>query len=408
VRVIQALKPSSERDLAHILSEAARGNHPIEIVAGGSKRKIGRPMNVEAEISLKNIRGLIFYEPAEMVISVRAATPVAGVETELAKHNQMLAFEPIDLGPMLGEAPQTGTVGGMVGTNLSGARRIAGAAVRDHVLGLRAVNGRGEAFKSGGRVMKNVTGYDLCRGLAGSWGTLAALTEVTLRAVPKPEETRSLLLFAQPDEIAIEVLSGALGTPYEVTGAVHIHAPLVARLAHPLLKGAGNAVTALRVEGFSSSVAYRIGKLKEMFAAYGDMLELDHTASLSLWEELRRLSMFERSENPVWRISTPPAIGPRVVGAIATYMPVLAAYDWSGGLIWLEVPASVDAGSADIRRVIATRGGHATLIRAEPDVRRTVEVFQPLDAPLQKLSLGLKQSFDPAGIMNPRRMYQDF
>lgn len=404
----QSLRPSNEHDLAHILSEAARGKHPIEIVAGGSKRRAGRPMEVEAEVSLRNLRGLIFYEPAEMVISVRAATPIAGVEAELAKHNQMLAFEPIDLGPMLGETPQSSTIGGMVATNMSGARRIAGAAVRDHVLGLRAVNGRGEAFKSGGRVMKNVTGYDLCRGLAGSWGTLAALTEVTLRAVPKPEETRSLLLFAQPDEIAIEVLSGAFGTPYEVTGAIHLHAPLVARLGHRVLNGTGSAVTALRVEGFSSSVAYRIGRLKEMFAAYGDMLELDHTASLSLWDELRRLSIFEGSTDPVWRISTPPSIGPRVVGAISTYMPVLAAYDWSGGLVWLEVPASVDAGSADIRRVIATRGGHATLIRAEPEVRRTVEVFQPLDAALQKLSLGLKQSFDPAGILNPCRMYQDF
>jgi glycolate oxidase FAD binding subunit len=406
--VTQSLRPSNEHDLAHILSEAARGKHPIEIVAGGSKRRAGRPMEVEAEVSLRNLRGLIFYEPAEMVISVRSATPIAGVEAELAKHNQMLAFEPIDLGPMLGETPQSSTIGGMVATNMSGARRIAGAAVRDHVLGLRAVNGRGEAFKSGGRVMKNVTGYDLCRGLAGSWGTLAALTEVTLRAVPKPEETRSLLLFAQPDEIAIEVLSGAFSTPYEVTGAIHLHAPLVARLGHRVLNGTGSAVSALRVEGFSSSVAYRIGRLKEMFAAYGDMLELDHTASLSLWDELRRLSIFEGSTDPVWRISTPPSIGPRVVGAISTYMPVLAAYDWSGGLVWLEVPASVDAGSADIRRVIATRGGHATLIRAEPEVRRTVEVFQPLDAALQKLSLGLKQSFDPAGILNPCRMYQDF
>jgi glycolate oxidase FAD binding subunit len=296
----QSLRPADERDLSHILGEAARGNHPIEIVAGGSKRGVGRPMAVEAEVSLRNIRGLIFYEPAEMVISARSSTPVAGIEAELAKHNQMLAFEPVDLGPMLGEKPQLATIGGMVATNLSGARRIAGAAVRDHVLGLRAVNGRGEAFKSGGRVMKNVTGYDLCRGLAGSWGTLAALTEVTLRAVPKPEETRTLLLFNQPDEIAIEVLSGALGTPYEVTGAIHVHAPLVARLSHRLLKAAGGSMTALRIEGFTSSVAYRIGKLKELFAAYGDMLELDHAASLALWEEWRRLSFLEGSPSGSW------------------------------------------------------------------------------------------------------------
>lgn len=405
---MQSLRPADERDLVHILSEAARGRHAVEITGGGTKRNAGRPMQVEAEVSLRNIRGINFYEPAEMVISVRAATPVSAVEIELAKHNQMLAFEPIDLGPMLGERPQSGTVGGMVMTNFSGARRIAGAAVRDHVLGLRAVNGRGEAFKSGGRVMKNVTGYDLCRGLAGSWGTLAALTEVTLRAVPKPEETRTLLLFGQPDEIAIEVLSAAMGTPLEVTGAVHLHEALVGRLSHRLLAGVGGALSALRIEGFSASVAYRIGKLKDQFSAYGDMLDLDHAASLAFWEELRRLSFLDGSSDPVWRLSTPPGTGPKVVGAIATYMPVKAAYDWSGGLVWLEVPASVDAGSADIRRVIATRGGHATLIRAEAEVRQTVEVFQPLDTPVHRLSQGLKQSFDPAGILNPRRMYQDF
>ena len=353
---MQTLRPADERDLAHILSEAARGRHAVEITGGGTKRNAGRPMQVEAEVSLRNIRGINFYEPSEMVISVRAATPVSGVEIELAKHNQMLAFEPIDLGPMLGERPQSGTVGAMVVTNLSGSRRIAGSAVRDHVLGLRAVNGRGEAFKTGGRVMKNVTGYDLCRGLSSSWGTLAALTEVTLRAVPKPEETRTLLLFGQPDEIAIEVLSAAMGTPYEITGAVHLHGALVARLTHRLLAGANGALTALRIEGFSASVAYRIGKLKDLFTAYGDMLELEHGASLAFWEELRRLSFLDGSTDPVWQLSTPPGISPKVVGAIGTSRPFKSAYDSSAGPGGPAVPASVIAGSSQIRRVVPTSG----------------------------------------------------
>jgi glycolate oxidase FAD binding subunit len=329
------------------------------------------------------------------------------IEAELGKHHQILACEPIDLGPMLGDAPGQSTLGGMVATNLSGSRRIAAGAVRDLVLGVRAINGRGEAFKWGGRVMKNVTGYDLCRGLAGSWGTLAVLTEVTLKAAPAAEEVRTLLLLGQPDELAIEALCAAVGTPYEVSAALHVDADLAKRMRTPAVASARAAVTALRIENFSSSVAYRIGRLRELFAAYGDLIELDHAQSASFWGETRTLSFLQGSTDPVWRISTAPKMGPRVVQAVKTYMPCRAAYDWSGGLVWLEVPRSADAGSADIRRVIATRGGHATLVRADPAVRASVEVFQPLEAPVRELSRRLKEAFDPARVLNPGRMYAD-
>jgi glycolate oxidase FAD binding subunit len=196
-----------------------------------------------------------------------------------------------------------------------------------------------------------------------------------------------------------------MGTPYEVSGAVHLQPTLVARLWHDGLRQQGQAVTALRIENFSKSVIYRAERLKEHFKAYGEMHELDRSNSLSFWGELRALSILQGSEAPVWRISTSPRAGPKVVAAIAAYMDCRACYDWSGGLIWAEVLATTDAGAADIRRVIATYGGHATLIRAEEHVRAAVDVFQPLEAGVAKISRKLKAAFDPAGILNPGRMY---
>jgi glycolate oxidase FAD binding subunit len=267
------------------------------------------------------------------------------------------------------------------------------------------VNGRGEVFKSGGRVMKNVTGYDLCRGLAGSWGTLAVLSEVTFKVLPAPEDTGTLLLFGLPDEIAVEVLCTAMASPFEVSGAVHLQPALAGRLEHPGLRSQGQAVTALRIENFAKSVAYRKGRLKDLLKVYGAVMDFERQASLLLWAELRRLSVLQRSEAPVWRISTEPTAGPKVVAAISAFMECRALYDWSGGLVWAEVLPTTDAGAADVRRVIASFGGHATLVRAEPQVRAAVDVFQPLEAGPDKLSRRLKAAFDPAGILNPGRMY---
>ncbi len=403
--VQQLLRPTDERGLAQVIIEAGETGRSIEVLGSGSKRGVGRPVAATAPITVRNFRGLTLYEPGEMVIGARAGTPLAAIEAELAKHNQQLAFEPIDPGPMLGEAAGQGTLGGVVATNLSGARRIQAGAARDHVLGLRAVNGRGEAFKWGGRVMKNVTGYDLARTLSGSWGTLAVFTELTFKVVPKAEETRTLLLFGQPDEIAVEVLCAALATPYEVSGTVHLQASLAARLKATGMASVGQAITALRIENFSPSVAYRSELLKQQFAAYGTLHELDHAASLAFWAEQRVLGFLQGSSDPVWRISTAPKMGPRVVQAISSYMECKVAYDWSGGLVWLEVPASADAGAADIRRVIATRGGHATLFRALPKVRAEVDVFQPLESGPMQLTRGIKAAFDPNGVLNPGRMY---
>jgi len=405
--VLANMRPVDEREFSRLLAEASATSTPIALAGAGTKAGVGRPMNATTHLSTRALRGITLYEPNEMVMSARSGTSLAQIEDALSARRQMLAFEPIGPASLAG-GEADGTIGGIFATNLSGARRIRVGAARDHLLGVRAVSGSGEVFKSGGRVMKNVTGLDLCRGLAGSWGTLAVMCEVTFKVQPMPEETATLVMLGLPDEIAVEVLCEAMTTPYEVSGAVHLQPSFVARLWHDGLRAQGQAVTALRLENFAKSVAYRKVRLKEHLKAYGEIHDLDTENSQPFWGELRQLSVLQDSDAPLWRISTAPTAGPKVVAAISAYMRCRAFYDWSGGLVWAEVLPTTDAGAADIRRVIAAHGGHATLIRAEPQVRAAVEVFQPLEAGLERLSRRLKATFDPAGILNPGRMYAHF
>ncbi|MEL6289555.1 MAG: FAD-binding protein [Pseudomonadota bacterium] len=418
----QTQAPTREEDVADIIRKVGDARVSLETVGAGTKRAIGRPTQHAVQVTTRNMRGITLYEPNELVVSALAGTPLSVLETELAKNNQQLAFEPIDLGRASGASPTENadaaggpTIGGIVATNAAGARRVYAGAARDHVLGIRAVNGRGEIFKSGGRVMKNVTGYDITKAMTGSWGTLSVLTEVTLKVLPTPEETATLIVCGLSDEMASEVMCSAMGLPYEVSGAVHLQSDMARRLDHAAVGGAdaalaavlNGAATALRIENVSSSVSYRMEQLRRRFSAFGEVVELDTPSSLAFWRKLRDLAYLQVGEGAVWRISTAPTSGPRIVRMISEFMPVRAAYDWSGGLIWLEVPEVADAGAAEIRRVVATVGGHATLMRAAPSVRAAVDVFQPLEAGLMRLTRGVKAAYDPAAVLNPGRMYAD-
>ncbi len=398
-------RPAADWELQFIIAGCAEKQLPIEIVGSGSKRAIGRPVDGTVTITTSSIRGISLYEPNELVMSARAGTPLTQVEAELAARGQMLPFEPIDLGPSTGGPQGAQTIGAVFATNMSGARRVQYGAARDHLLGVKGVNGRAEMFKAGGRVMKNVTGYDVARGLAGSWGTLAVLTEVTFKVIPWPETAATVIFLGLPDNLALELLSTAMTLPVEVSGAVHLQASVAARLNHPGLKSLNKSITALRLENFATAVTGRKQRLKEALKVYGKAMELDHRETLEFWGELRRLSVMPNRPTLLWRISTKPTMAAKLVAAIKRYMPAEAFYDWAGSLVWLEVPAAADAGTAEIRRVTAIHGGHAMLIRAEPSVRATVEVFQPLSPPLERLTRGLKAAFDPAGILNPGRMY---
>ena len=401
------LRPATEWELQRLLAEATKNNMPIEIAGAGSKREIGRPTNSAALLTTNALSGIRLYEPTELVMAARAGTPLARVEDDLARHGQILAFEPVDLAPVVGGEPGRATIGSVFATNISGARRVMAGAARDHLLGVAAATGGGTPFRSGGRVMKNVTGLDLARTIAGSWGTLAVMTEVTFKVMPKPEETATLVLLGLEDGIAVEALTAATATPFEVSGAVHLQEALATRLWHEGLKAERRAVTAIRIENFAASVAYRVERLKQELKPFGDIYVLGNEGSLAFWDELRHLSVLQGTTAPLWRISTAPKAGPKVVAAISSFMTCHAWYDWAGGLVWAEVLPTSDAGAADIRRVIATHGGHATLIRAEAAVRASIDVFQPLEPGLKKISARLKSVFDPAHILNRGRMHAD-
>ncbi len=399
--------PENEEALAGLVLEAAESRTPLEVMGKGTKRELGHTVPAGAVVSTEAMSGVTLYEPSELVIVAKTGTPLADIQTKLAENDQELPFEPVDLAPILGYPSGDGTVGGMVATNVSGSRRILKGACRDHVLGIRAVNGRGEVIKSGGRVLKNVTGYDLSRTLAGSWGTLAIMTEVALKVLPTQREERTLICFGLTDQTAVEALCLAMGTPYEVSGAVHLHADLAARMTDTEIAGNGAAVTAIRVENFPASARYRAARVRQALLAYRPALELEAERSRSFWNDVRGLKMFQGKRNPLWRVSTTPTRAAKLVGNLSRKIDVRVAYDWSGGLLWIETPQLTDVGAVDIRRQLAEFGGHATLIRADAAIRAGIDVFEPLDPQHAVLSAKLKQAFDPAGILNPGRMYRE-
>ncbi len=392
-----------------MIARLAREKRGMEVVGHGALRNTGRVAKSDVVLTTSGLKGVTLYEPTELVMSARAGTPLFEIEAVLAARGQMLAFEPIDLGPATGAPGGALSIGGVFATNFSGSRRISAGSARDNLLGVRAVNGRAELFKSGGRVMKNVTGLDVARGLTGSWGTLAVMTEVTFKVAPLPQTMQTLAFLGLPDDLAIEALTVAMKTPLEVSGAVHLPKNCAARIRTPKLKGLGQSLTLLRLETFAAAIDQRKEKLKAALKVYGAPIELDPEETFNLWSEFRSLSMMPFStDTSLWRISTLPTKAPEIVFAIQKFMDSVAFYDWSGALIWLEVPAAADAGAADVRRAVATRGGHATLIRAEPEVRSVVDVFEPLKPEIERLTRGIKSAFDPSGLLNRGRMYANF
>ncbi|HVL70512.1 MAG TPA: glycolate oxidase subunit GlcE [Beijerinckiaceae bacterium] len=385
---MSTLAPTSEAEAGAVVAEAAARRTPLAVVGGGTKAEVGRPAQTEATLSSAGLTGITLYEPAELVIAARAGTPVAEVVRALAERGQELPFEPADYRELLGSVGEP-TIGALAAANISGPRRLSAGAARDSLIGVRFVNGRGEAIKSGGRVMKNVTGLDLVKGIANSWGTLGFLTEVTFRVLPKAERVATLVLSGLSDRDAVAALCAAVASPFEVTGAAHLPDR-----------------TLIRIEGFSDSVEYRIGELRRLLKRFGPADVTEGEAAAALWRAVRDATpLAEPRDRAVWRVSTAPTRGPEVTARIARDLDARWFYDWSGGLIWLSVPSGGDAGAAIVRAAVAAAGGHATLIRAPAEVRAAVDVFQPLSEPLMRLTRGLKEAFDPAGILNPGRMY---
>jgi len=407
----ETLKPQSAEQVQDAIHWALAGNASFEVAGGASKRAYGRPLDAAHHLDVSGLTGIVFYEPEELVLAARPGTPMAEIEAALAENGQQLAFEPADLGPLLGggaASTAAATLGGAVACNLAGPRRIKAGAARDHVLGFHAVSGRGDVFKSGGRVVKNVTGFDLSKLMTGSFGTLAVMTEVTVKVLPAPEKARTVLLLGVGERTAAEAMTMALHSPYEVSAAAHLPAPIAATSAVSLVSGAGAGVTAVRVEGPGPSVEYRCKALRDLLAPLGATDELHTANSAAFWREIRDVSCFTAdgaAAEQVWRLSVPPGEGARVGEALVRDTGGRVFYDQGGGVLWLAMAPRADAAHAAVRAAIGAGGGHATLVRAAPEVRATVPVFHPQPAALAALTARTKEAFDPRGVLNRGRMY---
>lgn len=399
-----ALTPRTHDDILDAVQWAVANEAPLEIVGGGTKRGWGRPVRTNHQLDLSALDDIRLYEPEELILQAEAATPLAEIQQRLAESNQMLAFEPPDLGPLMGQPAGQQTLGGVIMANLAGPRRIKAGAARDHFLGFAGVSGRGETFKSGGRVVKNVTGYDLCKLMAGSFGTLAVLSELTVKVLPAPEKTRTVLVYGLDDTQAAAAMAAALNSAHEISGAAHLPADIAARSGVDYVSDPAQSVTAVRMEGPGPSVEHRCAALRDLLVDWGDTEELHGHNSASLWAEVRDVSFFaEDQANAIWRLSAPPTAPAGFLEDIVHWTGASYFSDWGGGLVWLSAPPG-EAAAGKIREAADSCGGHATLVRGPEELRDAIAVFHPQPAPVAALSERLRAQFDPKGVLNPGRM----
>ncbi len=378
--------PKNEDALAATVAAAVAQGETLAVEGNGSKRALLRPANASRTISTRGLTGITLYHPQELIISARAGTPLPEIEAALAEKGQHLIAEPPDFSGMFG-SDRPATIGGIVATNLSGPRRIAWGAMRDHVMGIRCVNGRGEIFRSGGRVLKNVTGLDLCKLLTGSHGTLGIITEVTLKVLPAPEASGTVAVRVASLEQGVAALSAGLGSPFGVSGAA-------------LLPEGEGGTALLRIEDFSQSVTYRCGKLRDVLARFGEATV--QPGSEALWQGIRdALPLAAWPDEAVWRLSLKPSDAPAAVAALRAAGLGKFLLDWGGGLVWVAGAAT----EAMHQAVMAAAGqGSFTLFRAPEALRAKVLVLSAEPAPLAALSVRVKAVMDPAGVLNPGRM----
>ena len=375
------IKPATEAELVQCIRSA---EGPLEIIGTGTKRGLGRPVQAAHTLDMSSFSAVIVYEPEELILETGAGAKLADIELLIGAGGQQLAFEPPDFSAVLGSA-HSGTIGGLIACNLSGSRRIKAGAARDHILGIRGVTGAGELFKSGARVVKNVTGYDMPKLLTGSYGTLAALTSIILKVLPRPESEETIVLEGLDDTEAVAAMSLAMQTSCEVSGAAHVP---------------GEA-TYLRLEGIAPSVAYRRDRLAKALGRPVQVLAA--RSSTAKWQSIRDAAMFaDDRSRPLWRLSVTPSDAPGIAAKLRRRTDLRCCYDWAGGLLWIELPESADGGTKMIRGAIPS--GHAMLFRAPDAIRAAVDVFQPQAPALAALSARVKGSFDPQHLFNPGRM----
>jgi glycolate oxidase FAD binding subunit len=400
---VQRIQPERTQEIVDAVRASAQARRPLAVEGSGSKRGLGRPVEAELLLSLRGLSGIRVYQPDELVLTAWSGTPMREIAAALAERRQHLAFEPSLGAGLYDGSNESGTIGGVLACNLSGPRRPSAGAARDHFLGFTAVNGLGEEFKAGGKVVKNVTGYDLPKLLAGSMGTLAVLLEVTVKVLPAPEKQRTVIVPVPDVATGHRCLITQLQEAFEIDGAALLTATVAARSGVDLVRGAGSALALMRIAGSPVSVADRCAALR---AAIGSPSEELHTArSQALWAEIGEVaSLLSQDRGALWRLSVPPASGGRIAGQLGEGENWLM--DWSGGRLWLARREASAGDAAVVRNAVAMVGGHATLVRGPDSLRQAIDVF-PMEAPASLLQR-TKAAFDPYGILNPGRMYRDW
>ena len=403
--------PQNEREVATLIRKFYKSNIPIELIGSGSKRKIGKTLQCAKTLNLSKLNGIIEYLPEELYIKVKAGTSIKAIEQELKKNNQQLAFEPIDFGYFLNGESDYGTAAGQVACNISGSRRFKVGSVRDHVLGFRGVNGRGEIIKSGGVVVKNVTGYDLSKLICGSYGTLVALTEITFKVLPLPEESKTLVINNQKIEKAVHFLDKSISSSNDISGAVFFpDRPMISGSSMNIentfklndLKQEGS-ITAIRIEGSKNSIDHRIENLiNELQIINLNVSILEVHQSEVFWNKVKTLEFFSNSKNSIIRIVIPPS---ECVNLIYQFSSKFKYYlDWGGALMWLEVFELSEEMFESIRKKVVKRGGYVTMIKNSNYLPYVEDVFT-ISSERFNISQNIKKSFDPKRILNPGKMY---
>jgi glycolate oxidase FAD binding subunit len=388
MNALTPIVPDSEDAVATVVATAAAAGEPLAIEGNGSKHSLLRPVQASRTLSLRGLTGITLYRPQELILSARAGTPLPEIEAALAEHGQHLIAEPPDLSALFG-SDKPSTLGGIVAANLSGPRRIAWGAMRDHVMGIRAVNGKGEVFRSGGRVLKNVTGLDLCKLLTGSHGTLGVITEVTLKVLPAPQASGTVTVKVPDLGTGVAALSAGLGSPYGVSGAA-------------LLPDSEGATALLRIEDFAEFVTYRCGRLRDDLARFGPVAVEQGTEAL--WRDIRDAKPLGAApDEAVWRVSVKPTAAPGVLTALRPTGLAKFMLDWGGGLIWIAGPATEAMHQAVAAAALAAEGSF-TLFRAPDALRAAVAVLPEEPPALAAISKRVKAVMDPAGVLNPGRM----
>ena len=395
--------PSSREEIAEIIRNCYKKNIPLEINGSKSKNKIGRNFQAEKTLDLTSYSGIIDYKPEELYIKVKAGTPINSIIEELDKHDQQLAFEPVDFGFLFNGKSNNGTIGGVISCNFAGPRRFKVGSARDHLLGFQGINGKGEIIKSGGTVVKNVTGYDLCKLISGSFGTLSVLTELSVKVLPKPQSSKTLIINNPHIKKAIEYLGTALSSSSDPSGGVFYPEQFDQSFTFNDLTHKG-ALTAIRIEGPSNSVDHRIKNLSaELGLLENEYSILESVQSKIFWNKTKNLEIFSNSKKNLLRIVVPISETLSVLQKMKPYE-INYFLDWGGSLIWVELEKISLKILREIKDIMQQHSGYFTIIKVEDDLKASTDIFT-IDPIKYKISEKIKKSFDPKRIFNPGKMY---